>query len=81
MKAESLSTKESNMYTRAEINEWTADKSQEVMLRIFQAAKRDLSVNDGTIPDEEVKECESVIQMIEEDIQNDQDRRSGKLFR
>ena len=57
------------MITREEINEWKKDKSQDVMLRILQAAERDLSVNDGTLPDEEVVECRSVIRMITEDIE------------
>lgn len=71
------------LYSREEINQWDTQKSQEVMLRIFQAAKRDLSVNDGSIPEEEVKECESVMKMIEDDITEWQEKEEAKkrLFR
>lgn len=71
------------LYSREEINQWDTQKSQEVMLRIFQAAKRDLSVNDGSIPEEEIKECESVMKMIEDDITEWQEKEEAKkrLFR
>lgn len=71
------------LYSREEINQWDTQKSQEVMLRIFQAAKRDLSVNDGSIPEEEIKECESVMKMIEDDITQWQEAEEAKkrLFR
>lgn len=58
------------MISKQIINSWTTDKSHEVMQRIFDAAKRDFSVNNGEIPEIEVEEAMSVMGMIEEDMAN-----------
>lgn len=48
---------------QAKFTEWSNEKRDQVWRRIFEAAERDLSVNDGALPQDEVDECLEIIDM------------------